>query len=76
VGLKAGPWFPHLHLDKGARLSDHCVRRLKPTKSAGMKRKAPAAAQADQAEGAVAGVGTDSSSTTPCPSTAQGCWSE
>jgi hypothetical protein len=59
VGLKAGPWFPYLQLDKGARLSDHRVRRPKPTKGAGMKYKAPAAAQADQAEGAGAGAGAE-----------------
>ena len=59
VGLKAGPWFPYLSLGNGDRLSDHRVRRPKPTKSAGMKCKAPAAAQADQAEGAGAGAGTE-----------------
>jgi hypothetical protein len=59
VGLKAGPWFPYLQLGKRARLSDHRVRRPKPTKGAGMKCKAPAAAQADQAEGAGAGAGTE-----------------
>jgi hypothetical protein len=56
VGLKAGPWFPYLSLGNGDRLSDHRVRRPKPTKGAGMKYKAPAAAQADQAEGAGAGA--------------------
>ena len=32
---KPGPWFPFLQLDEGDRLSDHCVHRPKPTKSAG-----------------------------------------
>ena len=35
AAVKAGPWFPFLQLDEGDRLSDHCVHRPKPTKSAG-----------------------------------------
>jgi hypothetical protein len=45
AAVKAGPWFPFLLLcDANDRLSDHCVHRPKPTKSAGKTSKAPAAA--------------------------------
>ena len=30
AGLKAGPWFPYLKLNKGARLSDHRVQPSQP----------------------------------------------
>jgi hypothetical protein len=44
TALKAGPWFPYLFLVKGDLVSGHRVDRPKPTKSAGMKCKASAAA--------------------------------
>ena len=50
----AGPWFPFLWLAEGDRLSDHCVHRPKPTKSAGKTSKAPAAAPAAAAPAAAA----------------------
>ena len=57
--LKAGPCFPVLQLyDANDRLSDHCVHRPKPTKSAGKSSKAPAAAfSVAAADGAGAGAG-------------------
>ena len=58
AAVKAGPWFPVLRLYGDARLSDHCVHRPKPTKSAGKTIQAPAApAAAASAEGAGAGAG-------------------
>ena len=70
TGLKAGPWFPYLMLNEEDRLSDHCVHRPKPTKSAGKTSKAPAAASsadAVSADGAGAGaaVGKDEESASP-----------
>jgi hypothetical protein len=58
AALKAGPWFPYLELYPSDRLSDHCVHRPKPTKSAGKTSKAPAVAPAAAAssDGAVAGA--------------------
>ena len=44
TALKAGPWFPYLIVGEGDLLSGHRVDRPKATKSAGMKCKAPAAA--------------------------------
>jgi hypothetical protein len=41
VALKAGPWFPFLQLLTGDSVSDHCVHRPKPTKSASKTNKAP-----------------------------------
>ena len=35
AAVNAGPWFPLLLLGHSDRLSDHCVHRPKPTKSAG-----------------------------------------
>ena len=35
AALKAGPWFPYLELNFSVHLSNHCVHRSKPTKSAG-----------------------------------------
>ena len=44
VALKAGPWFPFVQLHSDSdRLSDFCVHRPRPTKSAGKASKAPAA---------------------------------
>ena len=70
AAVKAGPWFPFLRLFNGDRLSDHCVHRPKPTKSAGKTSKAPAAASsadAVSADGAGAGaaVGKDEESAPP-----------
>ena len=58
AALKAGLWFPYLALIGTAiRLSDHCVHRPKPTKSAGKTSKAPAAPAAGaSADGAGAAV--------------------
>ena len=57
AAMKAGPWFPYLELYVGDRLSDHCVHRPKPTKSAGKTSKAPAApVAAAAADGAGAGA--------------------
>jgi hypothetical protein len=60
VALKAGPWFPYLELFNARdRLSDHCVHRPRPTKSAGKTSKAPAAASSAAAaasDGAGAGA--------------------
>ena len=68
AAVKAGPWFPYLRLNGDDRLSDHCVHRPKPTKSAGKTIKAPAApaaaASADSA-GAGAAVGMDEESAPP-----------
>jgi hypothetical protein len=69
VAVKAGPWFPFLQLYGDARLSDHCVHRPKPTKSAGKTIKAPAAPAAGaSADGAGAGAAaTDDSEAAPPP---------
>jgi hypothetical protein len=70
AALKAGPWFPFLQLSAHDRLSDHCVHRPKPTKSAGKTIKAPAAPAADAAAsgdgaGAGAALGKDEESVPP-----------
>ena len=69
AAVKAGPWFPFLRLIGGDRLSDHCVHRPKPTKSAGKTIKAPAAAPAAAAAadgaGAGAAAGKDEESAAP-----------
>jgi hypothetical protein len=66
AALKAGPWFPYLQLYGDAHLSDHCVHRPKPTKSAGKTIKAPAApAAATSADGAGAAAGKDDESAPP-----------
>ena len=58
AALKAGPWFPCVYLFPDGRLSDFCVHRPKPTKSAGKTSKAPAAPAAScAADGAGAGAG-------------------
>jgi hypothetical protein len=69
TALKVGPWFPYLMLYEGARLSDHCVHRPKPTKSAGKTSKAPAAAPAAAAaaDGAGAGAGKSDDESAPPP---------
>jgi hypothetical protein len=58
AAVNAGPWFPFVLLNSAnVRLSDHCVHRPKPTKSAGKTIKAPAApAAAASADGAGAGA--------------------
>jgi hypothetical protein len=68
VALKAGPWFPFLQLYGDDRLSDHCVHRPKPTKSAGKTSKAPPApaVAAASADGAGAPE-TDESVSAPPP---------
>ena len=54
--MKAGPWFPHLVLNKDDRLSDHRVNRPRPVKGAGMKKSlAPSAAPASGSAGAAEG---------------------
>ena len=75
AAVKAGPWFPFLELYGDDRLSDHCVHRPKPTKSAGKTVKAPAApapaaASADGA-GAVAAATEDSEPAPPPQKKAQ-----
>jgi hypothetical protein len=67
AAVKAGPWFPFLQLDGGDRLSDHCVHRPRPTKSAGKTSKAPAApaAAAASADGAGAAARKDEESASP-----------
>jgi hypothetical protein len=67
AAVKAGPWFPYLELcGANDRLSDHCVHRPKPTKSAGKTSKAPAAAPAAaSADGAGAAEGKDDESVPP-----------
>jgi hypothetical protein len=68
AALKAGPWSPYLALcGADARLSDHCVHRPKPTKSAGKTSKAPAVAPsaAAAADGAGAAVTEDDESAPP-----------
>ena len=70
AAVKAGPWFPFLQLYGDDRLSDHCVHRPKPTKSAGKTSKAPAApaaaaAAAASADGAGAAAGKDEESAPP-----------
>ena len=68
AAVKAGPWFPLLVLNAANdRLSDHCVHRPKPTKSAGKTSKAPAApaAAAASADGAGAAAGKDEESASP-----------
>ena len=70
AAVKAGPWFPFLQLYGDVRLSDHCVHRPRPTKSAGKTSKAPAApaAAAAAADGAGAGAAaTDDSESAPPP---------
>ena len=58
AAVKAGPWFPYLVLmDINDRLSDHCVHRPRPTKSAGKTIKAPAAASSAAAAADGAGAG-------------------
>ena len=53
TGLKAGPWFPYLMLNNGARLSDHRVNRPRPVKGAGMNKSlAPSTAPASDSAGA------------------------
>ena len=65
TGLKAGPWFPHLQLSPGDRLSDHRVNRPRPVKGAGMKKSlAPSAAPASDGAGAAA-VDVDKSAPPP-----------
>ena len=68
--MQAGPWFPYLELYvANARLSDHCVHRPRPTKSAGKTSKAPAAASsaAAFADGAGAGAGKVDEESGPPP---------
>ena len=69
AAVKAGPWFPFLRLGHSDRLSDHCVHRPKPTKSAGKTSEALAASSAASAAGgASAAVGKgDANSCVPIP---------
>ena len=67
AAVKAGPWFPYLALYVDARLSDHCVHRPKPTKSAGKTSKALAAPAAASADGAGAAACSNDVSIPPPP---------
>ena len=69
AAVKAGPWFPFLQLYAGDRLSDHCVHRPKPTKSAGKTSKAPSTpvAAAAPADGAGAGAAVTEDGGTASP---------
>ena len=60
AALEAGPWFPCVYLFPDGRLSDFCVHRPKPTKSAGKTSKAPAAASSAAAASDGAGAAASS----------------
>ena len=62
TGLKAGPWFPFLHLWPDGRLSDRRVNRPRPVKGAGKNKSlAPSTAPASGSAGAAEGDDVDSS---------------
>ena len=68
TALKAGPWFPFLQLYGDVRLSDHCVHRPRPTKSAGKTIKAPAAPAAGaSADGGAGAAATEDGESAPPP---------